>query len=101
MQIQIHSDALFVVDRLKQIDDGYFVIYNTSKNKYELHHSKQIGSSYCLTCPYPCLKERFIIFAQKTKTQNSKEIIKQIENHNQKIQKQQTQNLIQQLGGKI
>lgn len=101
MQIEIQSDALFVSDRLKQIDKDYFITYNTTKNQYELHHRKQVGSTYCLGCPYPCLDERFITLAQKSKIENSKQILKQIEQHNQKIQKQQTQNLIQQLGGEV
>ena len=98
MQIKIQSDALFVVDRLRQIDKNYFVVYNTQKKQYELHHSKQVGNTYCLACPYPFLDERFINLAQNTKTENSKEIIKQIEQHNQKIEKNNIQNLIEQLG---
>ena len=101
MQIKIHSDALLVTQRLKQIDENYFVVYNTSKNRYELHHKKQIGNTYCLACPYPFLDERFINLAQKTKIENSNEIIEQIEKHNLKIEKNNIQNLIEQLGENI
>ena len=36
MKIKIESDVFDIVDRIKEIDDGYFIIYDTQKNKFEI-----------------------------------------------------------------
>ena len=51
MKIRIENDVFDVVKRIKQIDDGYFVVFDLDKEKYELHNKYQ-NNSYCLTYPY-------------------------------------------------
>ena len=37
MLIEIKSDPLFVTDRLKELDQDYYLVFNTIKHKYEVH----------------------------------------------------------------
>ena len=101
MQIQINTDALFITNRLKQIDEDYYVIYSTTKKRYELHHKNQIGGSYCLACPYPVLDERFVVLAQKTRSENRKKLMQEIDDQNEKLEKQNIKNIIQTIGERL
>ena len=98
MLIKINSDTLFITDRLKEIDENYYVVFNTIKNKYELHNSAQIGCTYCLTNINQGLDERLIDLARKTKRENLKTLIDEIDKHNEKLNKQQTNKILQQIG---
>ena len=41
MKIEIKEDLFDIVNRLKEIDDGYFVLYDLKKCRYEVHNKKQ------------------------------------------------------------
>ena len=82
MKIQIEKDVYNISKRIKDIDRDYYVVYDTSKQKFEVHNSKQIGSSYCLTLPHCELDERSLDYVLKTQSTNIEEILEKIENDN-------------------
>lgn len=82
MKIKIFCDVYNISNRLKYIDKDYFVVYDTSKNKFEIHNKNQVGSSYCLTLPYSCLDERTIDYVLQTKSENIERILQTIDNEN-------------------
>ena len=82
MKIQINFDVYNISKRIKDIDRDYYVVYDTSKQKFEVHNSKQIGSTYCLTLPYCELDERSLDYVLKTQSTNVEEILEKIENDN-------------------
>lgn len=82
MKIQIKNDVYNISKRLKNIDRFYYVVYDTSKQKFEIHNSSQIGSSYCLTLPYEKLDERTLKYVLLTKSNNIDKILESIENNN-------------------
>jgi hypothetical protein len=49
VKIKISGDVYDISKRIKNIDRDYYVVYDTSKQKFEIHNSSQIDSSYCLT----------------------------------------------------
>ena len=84
--IQINGDVYNIAKRIKNIDRNYYVVFNTSKQKFEVHNSAQIGSSYCLTLPYNQLDERALQHVLKNSSDNIEEILKQLENDNKKLE---------------
>ncbi len=88
MLIEIKSDPLFVTNRLKEIDQDYFLVFNTIKHKYEVHNHNQIGCTYCLTYPNPALDERLIELVKKTRRENIDELMKEIDKANKKIEQE-------------
>ena len=82
MKIKICSDVYNISKRIKYIDKDYYVVYDTSKQHFEVHNSSQIGTSYCLTLPYDELDERAIKYVLKTQSANILEILNEIENNN-------------------
>ena len=37
MKIKIESDIFEISKRVKDIDENYYIVFDTKKNKYELH----------------------------------------------------------------
>ena len=86
MGIRIEHDVYDIAKRVKDIDIGYYVVYNTSRQKFEIHNSNQMGSSFCLTVPYDQLDERALKLVRKTQSANIDEILEQIENDNKNLE---------------
>ena len=81
----IKDDLFDIVKRIKQIDPKYFVLYNLTRHKYEIHYSRS-KNTYELTVPYDNLDARTIDFVLKTRMQNQKKLLEEIENSNKKLQ---------------
>ena len=86
MKIRILFDVYNIAKRLKNIDRDYYVVYDTSKQQFEIHNSNQAGSTYCLTLPYNQLDERALKLVRKTQSANIEEILEQIENDNKHLE---------------
>lgn len=82
MKIKICEDVFNISKRIKDIDRDYYVVYNTSKQVFEIHNSSQKGSSYCLTLPYDELDERALKYVLKTQSANIDEILYNLETEN-------------------
>lgn len=86
MLIKIYEDVFDITTRLKEIDKDYFVVFNTQKNKYEVHNKSQ-KNTYCLSVPFSGLDSRTIDLTLKTRRENIDKILKEIEQNNEKIEK--------------
>ena len=79
--IEIKSDCLDIVERIKSIDNAYFVMFNLSNNTFELHDKSQ-RRTFVFTFPYDALDERAYLYVLKTRVQNSDKIFDEIEQKN-------------------
>ena len=96
-QIVIDGDVLDICSRLKEVDRSYFVTYNISRKKFEVHSSQQKGGSFCFTIPYDFLDERTVEYARKSSISRKNEIIKEMDKQNEKLQKKQFDDAIDHL----
>jgi len=82
----IHDDVLGIATRLRMIDDGYFILFNIMSGKYEVHNTYNRGNNtHSFTVPFNTLDVRTIDHCQKTRIENSDKLIKQMEEHNKRI----------------
>lgn len=86
MKIKVESDVFDIVNRIKDIDEYYFILYDTNKNRYELHNSNQ-KNSYCFTYPYETLDVKFIEYLLSSHIKNIDNIIDEIDRNNSNIEK--------------
>ena len=93
-KIKIESDLYNICTRLKSIDKNYFILYDKTKKKFEIHNSSQPFSSYCLTIPYDKLDKRTIDYVLKTKNENFDKILKEIELSNKKIEENRNEEIM-------
>ncbi|MBO5103408.1 MAG: hypothetical protein J6C13_04920 [Clostridia bacterium] len=83
--IKISHDIFDICDRVKEIDSGYYVVYNTIKNQYEIHNSKQKSNTFCIVCENG-LNSRVITKLRKTRVENIEKVLKELEKHNEKLE---------------
>lgn len=82
MKIKIEHDVYNISNRIKEIDRFYYIVFNTSKNCFEVHNSSQTENSFCLTIPYDFLDERTLNLVNETRVENIERILNKIENEN-------------------
>lgn len=98
-QLEIKSDALGIIKRLKAWNKQYSVYYNFKKNKYELYltETNLKPKRYCLTFPYNKIDERMITHTLKSEIQNRKAILEEIEKHNAFLLKKEQKNILKKM----
>lgn len=82
LRIKIENDLFDINARIKEIEQGYFIMYNTARGKYEVHHKYQPFDTYCLTLPYDSLDARAVEHVLKTRTQNAEALFEEMERQN-------------------
>ncbi len=82
---KIENDLFNISERLKNIDSGYYLVYNNRRSRYEVRNS-DLGDKICFVVPYKSLDERTLIYARKTFINNSKKLLSDIEKNNKDIE---------------
>ena len=82
MKIKILTDVYNIANRIKDIDTNYYIVFNTSTKKFEVHNSAQADNSFCLTIPYDFLDERTLNLVNDTRVENIERILNDIEKEN-------------------
>lgn len=101
MLIEIKNDVYFILSRLREIDEGYKIFYNTCREKFEIHNEKQVGNSYCLTVPHNVLDCRTVEHVRKTRVENVKTLFEEMEKQNLKLEKNSKNYLLDEANQKI
>lgn len=98
-KIIVKSDALGVIDRIKSWNNKYEVYYNIKNKKFMLYlfENEFKPSVYCLTYPFDCIDERMIEYTQKSEIQNRKKYIKEIEESNALLLKNEQKNILKKM----
>lgn len=84
MKIEVKNDVFDIVKRIKNIDNDYFVIFDTKRQIFELHCKNQYQNSFCLTL-YESLDERSVNKTLMTRKQNQDKLFEEITRHNKKL----------------
>jgi hypothetical protein len=83
--LPVDSNVFNIPERLRQIDPGYFVMFNPRNQTFELHHEGQ-DFTYCLTFPFDELDGRAIDYVQETRIERLGAIRRQMDAHNEKVE---------------
>lgn len=92
--IKISNDLFFISNQLKEIDDGYFIAFNTKLKRYEIHNSKQPFSTFCLVVPNNKLNPSLVEYVRKTRSTNQKKLLEEIEISNKKLENSNKQKIL-------
>lgn len=93
MKIEIDSDVCDVVNRLKEIDDGYKILLNLKNGKLELHNDKQ-QNTYCFTLNENEVTPKLLDDVIATSVQFIDDIMLDIDNINNKIEENNKNEII-------
>lgn len=75
----ISTSVYKIPERLKEIDKGYFVVFNHKTGAFEVHHNEQIGSSLAVNIPYDELDQRTIDHVKSTRVEYAAKIMAEME----------------------
>lgn len=81
MKIKIESDVFDITNRIKDLDENYFILFDDSKNSFEVHNHNQ-PDSYCFTSKYNSLDSRIIDEINMLNIANIDNIINEIDKNN-------------------
>ena len=85
MRIPITHDVFDIVNRIKNIDKDYFIMYNLRNKKFEVHNYKNTPNTYSLTLPYNGLDTNTLYYVQKTHISNIDNVLDEIEKSNNNL----------------
>ncbi|MDD4315927.1 MAG: hypothetical protein PHC84_02075 [Clostridia bacterium] len=87
--IRINCDLFDIADRLREIDEGYTLMYNTRRQRFEIHRQAEGRVSYELTLPYDRLDARSVEFCRKTRKERAAALLREIDEANKALEKRQ------------
>lgn len=92
-RLLIKSDLFNISKRIKQIDRKYFIVFNKKTKKFEVHYHRN-HSTLELVLPFDRLDKRTLDFVLKTKMENKRKLIEEMEKNNQKLEDEKNKNLL-------
>ena len=81
--IRIENDVFDIGARLKEIDGGYYPVYNLTKKRYEIHHEK-MKNSLQVVLPYDGLDARAIEKVRETRIEYAMAKIRELDRENER-----------------
>lgn len=86
MKIKIDTNVYMIPERLKEIDNGYFVMRDLDNMRFEVHNSNNLSDTFCFVVPFDELDDRTIEHCKKTSIANLDRIIKEMDDYNTKLE---------------
>jgi hypothetical protein len=83
--IPITGDVCCIVERLKEIDPGYFVMLNRISGKYEVHHEEQVGDTLACELPFSQLDARTLQYVRETSIERAEDLFRELLKQDEKM----------------
>lgn len=84
-RIPVISHVTDIPVRLKQLNRAFFVMFNTKKQKYEIHCADQPFDTLACVLPYDELDARAITYVREHSSERLEKIAREIEEHNERL----------------
>ena len=92
---EVTGDMCDITGRLKEIDPTYFVLRNRKSGRLELHGANENGRTLCAVLPYERLDCRTLEYARKTKKERAEQLLKELEQDNERLMKREMSRALQ------
>lgn len=83
-RFKVECDLYDISSRLKEIDERYELYRNRRKGRFEIYVDRELQ----IAVPYPVLDGRTIELVRKTRIENRRRLIEEIERHNARLEKE-------------
>ncbi len=85
-RVPVRSNALSIPQRLKEMDEGYFVMFNTALQKFEIwHRGNGEGILECML-PYDALDARALRHIREHRIERQEQLMREVEEHNRLLE---------------
>lgn len=99
--VVIKNDVYDIAARIKEIDKEYYVIYNISLKRFEVHNIRNKPSSLAVVLPYDNLDARAVRYVMKTRIHRINQIAAEIELNNLRLEQAKERKVIDETGYKV
>lgn len=82
--IEITHDVCDIAQRIKEVDENYFIVFNRLTGRFELHDRSNRDSFAC-ELPYGELDARSIHHARMTRIERIDRLLRELDKHNENI----------------
>ena len=89
--VKIEKDLFSICDRLKEIDGRYEVFRNTIAHRFEVYIERALQ----FVVPFHRLDARTLDFARRTRIERRRQILKEIDEHNARVEKQKEKEILE------
>lgn len=97
-RIPVVTHALDIPERLKELDEGYFVMLNTVTQRFEIWHRGDGEGALECVLPYDALDERAVRHAREHRTERLEQLVGEIEAHNLRIEEKAKRDWLEEAG---
>lgn len=87
----IENDMYNISGRIKEIDEGYFIVFSYRYRRYEVHNLRQ-PKTLAIVVPYDELDCRTERLVQRTRVERKKQLIEEMERNNRKLEEEEFYN---------
>ena len=85
-RVPVVSHVMDIPSRLKELDDGYFVMFNVRLQKFEIWHRDMGDGVLECVLPYEELDDRTIRHVREHRTERMEALVREIEKHNRRLE---------------
>ncbi len=97
-RVPVVSNALNIPERLKEMDEGYFVMFNTAVQRFEIwHRGSGEGILECVL-PYDALDARALRHVREHRIERQEQLMREVEEHNRLLEEQMKRDWLQKAG---
>ena len=93
-RVPVTGHALDIPQRLKELDERYFIVLNTRAQKYEIHYEQPWGDTLECVLPYEALDERTIRHVREHDIRRRDELVREMEEHNRRMEEAAVKNYL-------
>lgn len=97
-RVPVTGHALDIPARLKEMDEGYFVMLNTRTQKYEIYHDDGTGGALQCVLPFGELDERTVRHVREYRMERMEEIQRAVEAHNRRLEEETQKKWLEEAG---
>lgn len=99
-RIPVTGHAMDIPARLKELDEGFFVMLNTGTQKYEVWHRGEGNGVLECVLPYDALDERTVRHVRAHRMERRETLIREIEEHNRRLEEEAQRRWLEEAGEK-
>lgn len=99
--VPVQSDVYNISERIKAVDERFFIMFNRQTQKFEVHVKGQPATTYGCELPFDTLDARALEYVRKYSAARNRELAREIVEHNDRLAEAQSGKHIENAGYKM
>ena len=84
-RVPVRTSVYGIPERMKELRESLFVMFNTKTQRYEVHDSTQEDCTLACELPYEELDARALLYVREMRRERTEALVREIEAHNERM----------------